>query len=145
LRPPGAGNPGSGTARPLPRRLRLDRRGKSVDHRRQTRIRGDAIHRLDEGLSIDDEAIRAIVTRLARPNKSGGEVIERAAILAEGSDAGAIIAWIIAHAGEPEAPTAAPRGRGLHGSRLTSGGAETPLRFVLPASALTLETPRQGM
>jgi hypothetical protein len=56
-----------------------------------------------------------------------------------------IIAWITAHAGEPEMRTGVPRGRGLHGSRLDSGGSETPLRFVLPASALALETPRQGM
>ena len=35
---------------------------------------------------VDDEAIRAVVTRLARSHSSGGEVIERAAILAEGGD-----------------------------------------------------------
>ena len=34
-----------------------------------------------------DEAIRAVVTRLSRPHASGGAVIERAAILAEGADA----------------------------------------------------------
>jgi hypothetical protein len=37
---------------------------------------------------VDDDEIRAVVTRLARPHPAGGEVIERAAILAEGSDAG---------------------------------------------------------
>ena len=97
---------------------------------------------------MDDEAIRAIVTRLTRPHPSGGGVIERAAILAEGSDAGAILAWITAHAGEPEMRTAAPRGGGLHGARLSSsgaGGSDRPVRFVLPASALAAETPRQGM
>jgi hypothetical protein len=128
--------------------LRLGRRGKSAGHRRKARVRGESVHRHDEGLGIDDEAIRAIVTRLARSHPSGGGVIERAAIVAEGSDAGAIIAWIIAHAGAPEMRTAAPRGRGLHGSRLSSsgaGGSETPLRSVLPANALALETPRQGM
>ena len=46
-----------------------------------------------------DEAIRAIVTRLSRPHASGGDVIERAAIVAEGADATAIVQWILAHAG----------------------------------------------
>jgi hypothetical protein len=89
---------------------------------------------------MDEEAIRTLLTRLARPDRSGGEVIERAAILAEGEDAGVVIAWILAHDGEPEmraAPTG--RGGGLHGGRLGSGGggvSDTPLRFVLPAGAL---------
>jgi hypothetical protein len=88
---------------------------------------------------VDEDAIRAIVRRLARAHPSGGQVIERAAILAEGSDAQAVIAWIIAHAGVPEGPAPANRDRGLHGSRLSHGGAadsETPLRFVLPAGTL---------
>jgi hypothetical protein len=88
---------------------------------------------------VDDDAIRALVTRLARPHPSGGEVIERAAILAEGSDSAAVIAWITAHAGVPEATVAAAPRHGLHGSQLgDSGGAQprTPLRFVLPAGAL---------
>jgi hypothetical protein len=37
---------------------------------------------------VDDDAIRTLVTRLSRPHASGGAVIERAAILAEGADAG---------------------------------------------------------
>jgi hypothetical protein len=88
---------------------------------------------------MDDDAIRAVVTRLARTHPSGGQVIERAAILADGADAGAVIAWIIAHAGVPEARASANRARGLHGSRLSFGGtadSETPLRFVLPAGTL---------
>jgi hypothetical protein len=87
---------------------------------------------------MDDDAIRALLTRLARPHSSGGEVIERAAILAEGADCTAVIAWITAHAGTAETATATTR-NGLHGSGLSySGGAEprTPLRFVLPAGAL---------
>jgi hypothetical protein len=88
---------------------------------------------------VDDDAICALVTRLARPHVSGGQVVERAAILAEGADFTEIMAWIIAHGGKPEtAAPAAPTG-GLHGSRITDGaGAEqrTPLRFVLPAGAL---------
>jgi hypothetical protein len=86
-----------------------------------------------------DEAIRAIVTRLSRPHASGGEVIERAAIVAEGADATAIVRWILAHAGQPE--TAGPERptRGLHGARMTGGsgsGDGPPRRYVLPAGAL---------
>jgi hypothetical protein len=88
---------------------------------------------------VDDDAIRALVTRLARPHISGGEVIERAAILAEGADSVAVIAWITSHAGIPEATVVTPSRHGLHGSRLDDGagvGLRTPLRFVLPAGAL---------
>jgi hypothetical protein len=86
----------------------------------------------------DDEAIRALVTRLARPHSSGGEVIERAAILAEGADFTAVIGWIVAHAGKPEVAVVTP-GRGLHATRLDGGGAEgsEPRRFVLPPGELT--------
>jgi hypothetical protein len=91
--------------------------------------------------AVDDDAIRALVMRLARPHSSGGTVIERAAILAEGTDSTAIMAWVTAHAGISEAAVATSPRHGLHGSRLSySGGAEsppTPLRFVLPAGALT--------
>ena len=50
---------------------------------------------------IDDAEIRAIVERLARPAKSGGHTIERAAILAEGANCGEIEAWIVRNGGEP--------------------------------------------
>ena len=88
-----------------------------------------------------DDAIRAVVIRLSRPHASGGDVIERAAILAEGTGATAIVAWITAHAGEPEAaaPQASARG-GLHGARLSGGSAPAgaaPRRYVLPDGALT--------
>jgi hypothetical protein len=88
---------------------------------------------------MDDDAIRALVSRLARPHPSGGEVIERAAILAEGADFTEVVAWITAHAGIPEAIAASGPRHGLHGARLDSrDGAQprTPLRFVLPAGAL---------
>jgi hypothetical protein len=88
---------------------------------------------------VDDDAIRALVTRLARPDGSGGDVVERAAILAEGPNFAAIMAWVMSHGGKPETAAAtAPKG-GLHGSRLMDGGEatpRTPLRFVLPAGAL---------
>jgi hypothetical protein len=87
-----------------------------------------------------DEAIRRVVTRLARPHASGGDVIERAAIVAEGADATAIIRWILAHAGQPETTVPTAPTRGLHGARL-SGGAGTeggpPRRYVLPVGALS--------
>jgi hypothetical protein len=92
------------------------------------------------GPGQSDHAIRAIVTRLSRPHASGGDVIERAAIVAEGADAAAIVAWIIAHAGEPEAAVPRASARGLHGARLSGGpGAtdDTPRRYVLPVGALT--------
>ena len=87
----------------------------------------------------EDDAILALVTRLARPHASGGDVIERAAILAAGADSPAVIAWIISHAGEPESAVVSASANGLHGARL--GGtrdapSRPPLRFVLPAGTL---------
>jgi hypothetical protein len=87
----------------------------------------------------DDEAIRALLRRLARPHSSGGEVVERAALLAEGTKFPAIIAWITDHAGVPEASPVTRSSQGLHGSRMSGGGATgplTPLRYVLPAGTL---------
>jgi hypothetical protein len=89
-------------------------------------------------MQMDDDAIRTLVMRLSRRHRSGGKVIERAAILAEGADSEAVVGWILAHAGEPEASAAAPAPRGLHGARLTHAGgdARAPARYVLPAGAL---------
>jgi hypothetical protein len=47
---------------------------------------------------MEDDAIRMLVTRLSRPHPSGGKVIERAAILAEGVNSGAVLTWVVAHA-----------------------------------------------
>jgi hypothetical protein len=90
---------------------------------------------------MDDDAIRVLVTRLSRPHRSGGEVIERAAIMAEGPQSAAILAWIADHDGEPEALAPVAAGRGLHSARLSSGGSgmggsSTPRRYVLPPGAL---------
>jgi hypothetical protein len=87
-----------------------------------------------------DDAIRAVVRRLSRPHASGGVVIERAAILAEGADSVAIVAWILAHAGRPEDAVPTASTRGLHGPRQsgrpgTDGG--LPRRYVLPDGALS--------
>ncbi len=88
---------------------------------------------------MEDDAILALVTRLSRPHASGGDVIERAAILAEGAESPAVIAWIISHDGEPESAVGAASTRGLHASGLSGGRdapSRPPLRFVLPAGTL---------
>jgi hypothetical protein len=83
------------------------------------------------------DTIRALVTRLARPHPTGGHVIERAAILAEGADFKAVIGWIVDHGGKPEEAFAKPSG-GLHGTRSDGGHADSvPRRFVLPPDELT--------
>jgi hypothetical protein len=87
---------------------------------------------------VDDDAIRALVTRLARPHPSGGEVIERAAILSEGADFAAVLAWITARGGIPETASAIPK-PGLHPARPNNArgaGPPTALRYVLPPGAL---------
>jgi hypothetical protein len=83
--------------------------------------------------------MRALVARLGRPHASGGTVIERAALLAEGADFDVAMAWILDHGGEPEARATAAPARGLHGGRSDGGAAresQTPRRFVLPPEAL---------
>ena len=98
-------------------------------------------------VQVDDDAIRALLTRLARPDASGGDVIERAAILAAGSDFTAIMAWVVEHGGKPETVAAAAPSGGLHGSRLAEGGgagSTAPLRFVMPPGALVREAEPAG-
>jgi hypothetical protein len=90
-------------------------------------------------VSVDDDAIRSLVTRLARAHPSGGTVIERAAIVAQGADFEAVMTWIVAHGGKPEAGVETSTRHGLHGSLLHAGGGSkprAPSRFVLPAGAL---------
>ena len=86
---------------------------------------------------MDDAAIRDVVLRLSRPHSSGGTVIERAAIVAEGDCAAQVLEWILHHAGQGEA-AAAHRPGGLHGARLagTDRNARPPLRYILPSGAL---------
>ena len=93
---------------------------------------------LREPTEPDDEALRTLVAGLVRPHASGGDVIERAAILASGPDAMAVLAWIAAHDGEPELPPQAATDGGLYGTRFSggSGAAPAPLRYVLPPGAL---------
>lgn len=89
---------------------------------------------------VEETAIRELLTRLARPHPSGGKVIERAAILAEGADFPEVMEWILAHSGEADSAAAAPPSRGLHGSRTTEPlrtEQRRALRYVLPADALS--------
>jgi hypothetical protein len=88
---------------------------------------------------VDDDEIRSLLTRLGRAHPAGGTVIERAAVMSVGADAGAVMEWILAHGGQPEAAAETSTRHGLHGSSLhTSGGSQprNPSRFVLPAGAL---------
>jgi hypothetical protein len=87
----------------------------------------------------DDDEIRDLLTRLSRRHPSGGTVIERAAIVAEGADSAEVVAWILAHAGEPESADATSSKRGLHSPRLSGPigpGPRAPARYVLPAGTL---------
>jgi hypothetical protein len=86
-----------------------------------------------------DDEIRVLLSRLARRHPSGGTVIERAAILAEGADSAAVVAWILDHAGRPEEASDTSSKRGLHSPRVSGsiGAApRAPARYVLPAEAL---------
>lgn len=89
---------------------------------------------------MDEGAIRTVVKRLSRQHPSGGQVIERAAVVAEGVDSGAILAWIAAHDGLPEARALTADGPGLHRARLDgsdNGSSAAPRRYVLPPGALS--------
>lgn len=89
---------------------------------------------------MDDDPLRTVITRLARPHASGGKVVDRAAILAEGAQSGALLAWITEHDGEPEALVAPPERGGLHSARLADGRAadtSAPRRYVLPPGVLS--------
>jgi hypothetical protein len=88
---------------------------------------------------VERDDIRVLVDRLSRAHASGGRVISRAAIMAEGNiDAAAVVAWILEHDGQPEAGASAAPGSGLHtrrgGDAVTADG-RPPVRYVLPASA----------
>jgi len=86
---------------------------------------------------MDDAAIRDLVVRLSRPHSSGGKVIERAAILAEGAGSADVVDWIVGRAGHAER-AGADRSGGLHGGRIAGTGRADgpPLRYILPAGAL---------
>ncbi len=86
----------------------------------------------------------ALVRRLARPHASGGMVIERSVILAEGANSAAILTWISEHDGIADSTAPSTRSHGLHGSGANAPlQAAPPRRFVLPASAF-LTAPALG-
>ena len=84
-----------------------------------------------------DSAIAARVRRLARPHASGGTVIERSVIIAEGSDSAAMLAWIDDHNGIGDSTAPAARMSGLHGAGASRAGgpAQPPRRFLRPPGA----------
>ena len=86
-------------------------------------------------LPLNEDALRGLVTRLARPHRSGGRAIECASLLSSGSDFSAAIAWIVAHGGEPELAAASRSSGGLHSARHGTVSSE-PLRYVLPRGSL---------
>jgi hypothetical protein len=97
---------------------------------------------------VDDCDIRALLARLARPHPSGGKVVERAAILAEGADFPEVVEWIMEHAGKPDTAAATSPARGLHGARTVEpplrAEQRRALRYVLPAEALGEGSNRRG-
>ncbi len=95
---------------------------------------------------VDDASVRTLVARLSRPHRSGGVVVERAALQAEGADLTAVLQWITDHGGRPEEPVKKPAAGGLHGLRGTAeiGRDPVPLRFVLPPGALDATTTKES-
>lgn len=86
--------------------------------------------------TVTSDRIGAVVKRLARPHASGGLVVERSVILAEGSSSAAILSWISDHEGVPDFTAVPARSQGLHGSSVNANAApQAPpaRRFVLPA------------
>lgn len=86
---------------------------------------------------LPDE-IGALVRRLARPHASGGMVIERSVIIAEGARSKAILGWVTAHDGVADATVPGSRSSGLHGrTDVVSPSAQVApaRRYVLPARA----------
>jgi hypothetical protein len=82
------------------------------------------------------DEIGVLVKRLARPHASGGMVIERSVIIAEGARSTAILKWISDHDGIGDSAVASKPSHGLHGSRLQAAAPDAPARrFVLPAGA----------
>jgi hypothetical protein len=89
---------------------------------------------------MEEQAIRAVVTRLSRQHPSGGRMIERAAVIAEGAESSAILAWIVSHDGKPEDRPSEATAGGLHRGRLDgrqSAIASAPRRYLLPPGVLT--------
>jgi hypothetical protein len=84
-----------------------------------------------------DDTTRDQVKGLARPHRSGGWVVERAPLAAVGHDLDAAVSWIEAHGGVAELPVSRSSQGGLHSPRSAVAESTVPLRFVLPADALS--------
>src|SRR6202034_1043690 len=101
----------SGSARPAagqlvgqPQRPRRARGGRMSAAERSNSSTGrrafDSGRESEEaGTEGSADAVGAVVRRLARPHASGGTVIERSVIIAEGSGSAAILSWIADHHG----------------------------------------------
>ena len=85
------------------------------------------------------EEIPALVKRLGRPHASGGTVIERSVIRAEGANSAAILDWISDRGGVADSTAAPARSRGLHGSGAHVAQEAPAQRFVVPKSAFLAE------
>jgi hypothetical protein len=88
---------------------------------------------------VDDDAIRALLHRLARAHPSGGSVVERAAIVAEGSGSDSVLKWMLDHGAQAEAALPPTARHGLHdaGRRaMDAAKPSVPSRYILPAGAL---------
>ncbi len=93
---------------------------------------------MDIETTDDNDAIAVLVKRLARPHPSGGTVIERPVILAEGTRSTAIFAWIADHGGAPDSTLPLARSKGLHSPSPTAAAerhATQARRYILPAHA----------
>jgi hypothetical protein len=95
---------------------------------------------ITDASQIADDEIRAVVARLSRPDRSGGRVIERAAIMAEGTKSTAILDWLADAAWVPEElpdATAHRGASGLHGMgrEAERGRARLPVprRYLSPS------------
>jgi hypothetical protein len=86
---------------------------------------------------VDEDAIRALARRLGRKHRSGGTVIERAAIVAEGADFEAVMTWIVAHGGKPRG-----RGRDIDPTR-PARIASSHQRRVRTSGPVSLRAPRR--
>jgi hypothetical protein len=76
----------------------------SIDGRRCLRQRA----RREVDRDPQDKTLRALLSRLSGRHPSGGTVIERAAIVAEGDDSAAVVPWILDHASERLKRSTAP-------------------------------------
>lgn len=94
---------------------------------------------MTETTTDSTDATGTLVKRLARPHSSGGMVIERSVILAEGAKSAVILRWIADHDAVAESSASSTPSAGLHGSRASDPRRDArPRRYVLPAHAFSV-------